>query len=153
MGFRGIRGALGCFALRWKIARIFHDFAELLRSAVEISFPECAEGARKSFAEFARVGFLLHSGPEVPVWMGEFGTCQQLDCGPNSDWFRLLIQLLQKNDLLSWSYWALNGTQSSGVTRKYDTVETFGLLSPNYSRIEATSLVGLLRTVETQPKQ
>lgn len=101
----------------------------------------------------ARVGFLLHSGPEVPVWMGEFGTCQQLDCGPNSDWFRLLVQLLQKNDLLSWSYWALNGTQSSGVTRKYDTVETFGLLSPNYSRIEATSLVGLLRTVETQPTQ
>ncbi|HTB97717.1 MAG TPA: cellulase family glycosylhydrolase [Terracidiphilus sp.] len=98
----------------------------------------------------ARVGFLFHSGPEVPIWMGEFGTCQDLQCGPNSDWFQLLIQLLQKNQQLSWSYWALNGTQSSGASRKYDTVETFGLLSPDYSRIEATRLVDLLRTVETQ---
>ena len=53
----------------------------------------------------ARVGFLLHVEPGVPLWVGEFGTCQDLNCGANADWFRLFMQLLQDNELLSWSYW------------------------------------------------
>src|SRR6516162_2050125 len=32
----------------------------------------------------ARVGFLLHAEPGVPLWVGEFGTCQDLNCGPNA---------------------------------------------------------------------
>ena len=99
----------------------------------------------------ARAGYLLHSEPAVPLWIGEFGTCQDLNCGPNSDWFRLFIQFLQKNELLSWSYWPLNGTQSSGVTRKYDALETYGLLSPDYRHIAAPRIVELLRTVEGPP--
>ena len=99
----------------------------------------------------ARAGYLLHSEPGVPLWVGEFGTCQDLNCGPNSDWFKLFIRLLQEDDRLSWSYWPLNGTQSGGVTRKYDAVETFGLLSTDYTRIGAPKIVELLRTVEGQP--
>lgn len=100
----------------------------------------------------ARAGFLLHATPAVPLWIGEFGTCQDLHCGSNSDWFRMFVELLQKSPQLSWSYWAVNGTQSSGVTRKYDTVEDYGLLTPDYAHIAAPELVGLLRTVEAQPK-
>ena len=96
----------------------------------------------------ARALFLLRS---APVWVGEFGTCQDLHCGPNSAWFRLFIEYLQRNPDLSWSYWPLNGTQSSGVTRKYDTVETFGLLSTDYRHSAAPELVQLLRTIETPP--
>ena len=96
----------------------------------------------------ARALFLLRS---APVWVGEFGTCQDLHCGPNSAWFRLFIEYLQRNPDLSWSYWPLNGTQSSGVTRKYDTVETFGLLSTDYQHSAAPELVQLLRTIETPP--
>jgi endoglucanase len=99
----------------------------------------------------ARVGYLLHAKPEVPLWVGEFGTCQDLNCGHNSDWFKLFIQLLQKDDLLSWSYWPLNGTQSSGATRKYDALETFGLLSPDHAHIGAPKIVELLHTIEAQP--
>jgi endoglucanase len=99
----------------------------------------------------ARAGYLLHAKPEVPLWVGEFGTCQDLNCGPNSDWFKLFIQLLQKDDLLSWSYWPLNGTQSSGATRKYDALETFGLLSPDHAHIGAPKIVELLHTIEAQP--
>jgi len=99
----------------------------------------------------ARAGFLMHSGPGVPLWIGEFGTCQDLNCGQNSDWFRLFMRLLQDNESLSWSYWALNGTQSSGRTRKYDTVESFGLLSKDYSRIAAPGIVDLLKTIEGRP--
>jgi endoglucanase len=99
----------------------------------------------------ARAGFLLHALPAIPLWIGEFGTCQDLNCGPNSVWFRLFIQYLQQHDALSWSYWPLNGTQSSGITRKFNDVETFGLLSADYQHIVAPGLVQLLRTVEMAP--
>jgi len=98
----------------------------------------------------ARTGFLLHVEPGVPLWLGEFGSCQTLDCGANSDWFKLFVRYLKENDL-AWSYWPLNGTQSSGVGRKYDTVETFGLLSPDYQHVAAPKIVELLRTIENQP--
>jgi endoglucanase len=99
----------------------------------------------------ARVGFLLHAQPAVPLWIGEFGTCQDLDCGSNSAWFRMFIRLLQENPDLSWSYWALNGTQSSGITRKYDAAEPYGLLSPDYRSIAAPKIIDLFRTIETPP--
>ena len=99
----------------------------------------------------ARAGFLLHAEPAVPLWIGEFGTCQDLNCGANSDWFRMFMRLLGENDLLSWSYWPLNGTQSSGQSRKYDAVEPFGLLSTDYKHIAAPKVVEMLRGVEGRP--
>ena len=57
------------------------------------------------------------------------------------------MRYLKENDL-AWSYWALNGTQSNGEGRKYDTVETFGLLSPDYKQVGAPKIVELLRTIE-----
>jgi endoglucanase len=95
----------------------------------------------------ARAGFLLHTEPGVPLWVGEFGTCQALDCGANSDWFVMYIRYMKENDL-AWSYWALNGTQSTGASRKYDAVEGYGLLSPDYQHIAAPKLVELLRTIQ-----
>src|SRR5277367_5937848 len=100
----------------------------------------------------ARAGFLLHIEPGVPIWVGEFGTCQSLECGANSDWFVRYIRYMKENDL-AWSYWALNGAQSSGVGRKCDTVETYGLLSPDYQHVAAPKIVELLQTVENQPAQ
>src|SRR5579863_6553459 len=100
----------------------------------------------------ARAGFLLHAEPGVPLWVGEFGTCQNLNCGANSDWFRLFIRLLHDNQLLSWSYWPLNGTQSSGGGRKYNAVETYGLLSPDYGHIGAPRIVELLQSIEAPPR-
>jgi endoglucanase len=99
----------------------------------------------------ARAGFLLQSKPAIPLWVGEFGTCQTLDCGDNSQWFRWFVQYLQEKNL-SWSYWPLNGTQSTGISRKYGEVETYGLLSPDYQHIGAPKIVELLRTIEN-PKQ
>lgn len=99
----------------------------------------------------ARAMFLLHTESENPIWVGEFGACQTLDCGANSDWLKLFIRLLKENPLISWSYWPLNGTQSSGLGRKYDTVEGYGLLSTDYQHIAAPKVVELLHTVEVQP--
>ena len=94
-----------------------------------------------------RAGYLLHAEPAVPLWVGEFGSCKTLDCGQNSQWFRWFMQYLKEKDL-SWCYWPLNGTQSSGESRKYDTVETYGLLTPDYQHVGAPKIVELLRTVE-----
>jgi len=99
----------------------------------------------------SRALFLLHTEPETPIWVGEFGACQTLDCGPNSDWLKLFIHLLKEEPAISWSYWPLNGTQSSGTGRKYDTAESYGLLSTDYQHIAALRVVELLRTVEIQP--
>jgi endoglucanase len=98
----------------------------------------------------ARALFLLHTEPATPIWVGEFGSCQGLDCGANSDWFRLFMRLLKENPQISWSYWPLNGTQSTGVGRKYGSVEDYGLLSADYRHIAAPKVVELLRTVEGQ---
>jgi endoglucanase len=96
----------------------------------------------------ARAGFLLHTEPGVPIWVGEFGTCQTLHCTFNSDWFRMYIRYLSEYPQISWSYWPLNGTQSGGAGRKYDTLEDYGLLSTDYQKIAAPEIVDLLRTVE-----
>jgi len=99
----------------------------------------------------ARATFLLRTKPETPLWVGEFGACQNLDCGANAEWLKLFIQFLKQNPLVSWSYWPLNGTQSTGVGRKYDSVETYGLLSTDYRSIAAPKIVELFRTIESQP--
>lgn len=98
----------------------------------------------------ARAGYLLHATPAVPLWIGEFGTCQALDCGANSEWFKLFVQVLKETELLSWSYWPLNGAQSSGVSRKYDMPETYGLLSPDYKSIAAPKIVELFQEIGAQ---
>jgi endoglucanase len=95
----------------------------------------------------ARWGYLLHAEPAVPLWIGEFGTCQTLECGDHGQWLRWLVQYMQENNL-SWSYWPLNGTQSSGRSRKYDAVETYGLLTPDYQHIAAPEILKLLQTIE-----
>jgi endoglucanase len=95
----------------------------------------------------ARWGYLLHAEPAVPLWIGEFGTCQTLDCGDHGQWLRWLVQYMLANDL-SWSYWPLNGTQSSGRSRKYDALETYGLLTPDYQHIAAPEILKLLQTIE-----
>ncbi|MFL6427418.1 MAG: glycoside hydrolase family 5 protein [Acidobacteriaceae bacterium] len=98
-----------------------------------------------------RAGYLLHAKPAVPLWVGEFGACQTLDCGDGSQWLRWFVQYLGEKDL-SWSWWPLNGTQSSGEGRKYDAVETYGLLTPDYQHIAAPKVIELLRTIESPRK-
>lgn len=112
-----------------------------------------AEHAFQSYEELkqtydARAGFLLHAEPAIPLWIGEFGACQTLQCANGGEWFRWFVRYLRENNL-GWSYWPLNGTQSSGVSRKYDSVETYGLLTPDYRHIAAPEMVKLLHSIET----
>ena len=96
----------------------------------------------------SRAGFLLEASPAVPLWVGEFGACQTLDCGAESQWFLWFVRYLKERNL-SWGYWPLNGTQSSGSSRSYDALESFGLLTTDYQHIAAPKMVALFRTVES----
>jgi endoglucanase len=115
-------------------------------------FYASGQHAMKSYDELKqlydkRLGPLLHPESGVPLWVGEFGGCQTLDCGEQSTWMRWFLQYLKENNL-NWSYWPLNGTQSSGTGRRYDTLEHFGLLSMDYQSIAAPKIVEIMHTIE-----
>lgn len=104
-------------------------------------------------------GFLIvqHSEgdlpPTAPLWVGEFGTCNAgLSCvssraGTNGTWFPQFAQYLRQGDI-DWSYWPLNGTQSSGARRKLGDPETYGVLDPTWSRPSSGPLLCALRSVQ-----
>lgn len=109
---------------------------------------------RQAFDE--RAGFLLHTTPAIPLWIGEFGTCQTLTpCGsdPKGIWIRGFVRYVKEHPELGWSYWPLNGTQSSGHSRKYDDREMYGLLTPDYQHIAAPKLLELFRSIGLQPQE
>jgi endoglucanase len=131
-------------ALTLKIANrlVYSPHAYASSSHTFASYKEMKE------AYDVRAGYLLQNKRAVPLWVGEFGTCQTLDCGANSQWFEWFVQYLRENKL-GWGYWPLNGTQSSGYSRTYDRLETYGLLSTDYQHIGAPKIADLLRTISS----
>ncbi len=57
----------------------------------------------------------------APVWVGEFGTpndnpdIQDTTPGSQGQWFSSLVQFLDANPSLNWTYWALNGEDRYGL--------------------------------------
>jgi len=131
-------------SLRVKDRLVYSPHAYFSPAHAFSSYQELHEAYR------VRAGFLLDQEPGVPLWVGEFGTCQTLDCGANSQWFLWFVRYLEENKL-GWGYWPLNGTQSSGSSRAYGTPETYGLLATDYRRVAAPRIVELLRKVGAQP--
>src|SRR5436309_5723104 len=70
----------------------------------------------------------------APVLVGEFGTgnnasdIQSATPGSQGQWFQSLINFVQNNASLNWTYWALNGEDS------------YGLLDNNYDSTPASPL-------------
>ena len=71
--------------------------------------------------------------------MGEFGTCDyQQSCiagtkpGSQGQWFSSLVQFIADKQV-SWSYWAVNGTESTAGSRIYGTLDWFGLLDHTWA--------------------
>jgi len=70
----------------------------------------------------------------APVLVGEFGTgnnasdIQSATPGSQGQWFQNLVNFLQNNPSLSWTYWALNGEDS------------YALLNNNYNPTPVSSL-------------
>lgn len=75
----------------------------------------------------------ISTGGTAPVWLGEFGTDNNISdiensaAGSQGQWFESLISYLQANPSIDWTYWALNGEDS------------YGLLDNNYDATPANA--------------
>lgn len=93
----------------------------------------------------------------APVWLGEFGNCHTASTcitdttsssGSGGLWFSSIRQYLAKYDL-DWSYWELNGTESSGVSRIFGSEETYGVLNPYWNAPAIPNELNPLPTLNT----
>jgi endoglucanase len=84
------------------------------------------------------------AGPHpVPIWLGEFGTNTTEPAAP---WLDALLATLDRTKV-GWSWWPLNGTQSSGSTRTAGARETFGLLDAEWRAPANPELSARLRAL------
>ncbi len=76
----------------------------------------------------------INANHTAPIMVGEFGTgntaseTQSATPGTQGQWFESLVNFLQNNPSVSWTYWALNGEDS------------YGLLDNNYDSTPASPL-------------
>lgn len=100
-----------------------------------------------------RWGFLITGTNPQPVWIGEFGTCNTSNnCVSSSNsndtgfWFDFFTAYLQQYNL-DWSYWALNGTQSTGRGRTFGDIESYGVLNTSWNGSAFAALSSRLDTM------
>lgn len=98
-------------------------------------------------------GYLATGSNPQPLWIGEFGTCNSADTcvssassGDNGYWFELATSYMQQYGL-NWSYWAINGTQSTGSGRTWGTAETYGILNTSWNGSALASLTARLQSL------
>jgi endoglucanase len=84
-------------------------------------------------------GYLVTGSNPQPLWIGEFGTCNTantcVNSGSNGDlgfWFNMITALIKQYGI-DWTYWAVNGTESTGSGRIYGAAETYGVLNPTWN--------------------
>ncbi len=98
-----------------------------------------------------RWGYLVTGSNPQPLWIGEFGTCNMSstcvgssNSSDNGYWFGFLASYIQQNGL-DWSYWAINGTQSTGSGRTYGAAETYGVLNSSWNGTASVPLTSTLQ--------
>jgi len=89
----------------------------------------------------------------APIWVGEWGSCHTgSDCisgnpGSAGYWFQCFVQYLTSADI-DWSWWAIDGTESSGGGRTWGAEETFGILNTRWSSVAYTPLLNALQKIQ-----
>ena len=103
----------------------------------------------------SRWGYLVTGSNPQPLWIGEFGTCNtattcvsSTSSSDNGYWFGYLTAYLQQNSV-DWSYWAINGTESTGSGRTYGSAETYGVLNTTWNAGALPALTQSLQTLMT----
>jgi aryl-phospho-beta-D-glucosidase BglC (GH1 family) len=95
--------------------------------------------------------FILHESSQlqVPIWLGEFNSCNTgLDCisstkhGSQGQWFQIMLQFLRENPEVGWSYYPVNGT--NWLNQR----EINGILKRDWASVKMAALVNALYTVE-----
>jgi endoglucanase len=108
-------------------------------------------------------GYLVTGSNPQPLWIGEFGNCHtSATCvtdttasdGSGGLWFSYIRQFLAANDI-DWSWWAVNGTETTGSGRTFGSEETYGVLNPywnapavpNQLPLSSLNVLGALQTI------
>ncbi len=80
----------------------------------------------------------------APVLVGEFGTgnnsseVQSATPGSQGQWFQSLVNYLQNNSSVNWTYWALNGEDSYGLLdNQYDLASASSLKQSDLASIQS----------------
>jgi endoglucanase len=88
----------------------------------------------------------------APILLGEFGTCTDIpacltgqQAGDQGTWFQLLHRFIAAHPELSWSFYALNGTNSNNCWADN------GLLNASWNNVASLTLQGTLRTLQPMP--
>ena len=86
-------------------------------------------------------GYIVSPGQTytAPIWLGEFGNCHTAglcvtDTTASSSglWFASIRHYIQQTGI-SWSWWAINGTETTGAGRTFGSEETYGILNPYWN--------------------
>ncbi len=96
-------------------------------------------------------GYLATGSSPQPLWIGEFGTCNaastcvsSTSSSDNGQWFGFITTYLRTHSV-DWSYWSINGTQSTGSGRTYGAAESYGLLNTSWNGSALTALTSSLQ--------
>jgi endoglucanase len=85
----------------------------------------------------------------APILLGEFGTCTDdprcLASGSQGTWFQMLLRFLREHPKLSWSFFALDGTNSNNCATDN------GLLNPAWNNLASLRLQASLLTAQDSP--
>lgn len=98
-------------------------------------------------------GYLATGSNPQPLWVGEFGTCNTastcINSGSNADlgfWFNMITAYMQQNGI-DWTYWAVNGTESTGSGRTYGAAESYGVLNATWNGSTNAALTARLQSM------
>ena len=70
--------------------------------------------------------------------------------GANGYWFGFLTTYIQTYSL-DWSYWSINGTESTGTGRTYGAQETYGVLNSSWNGSALSALTTKLQELVVYP--
>ena len=131
---------------RNKLVYAAHDYT-WNRSAAELQ--DEAEFTRRSFERFAALSVAGHDY-SAPVYISEWGSCLQPDgqnnkpCPADRIAYAKAFAKYAATTQIDFAYWPLNGDQMPGYNRRAGTVETYGLLRPDWSGYAAPDYVKAL---------
>ena len=104
-------------------------------------------------------GYLLGGNTPAPVWIGEFGDnasalTPHTGTAAPSGWRDYILAWLKDQDV-DWCWWALNPRHNKStvpgnpavVVHQQDEVETFGLLTPDWSGVGHPAAMTALKAI------
>jgi endoglucanase len=86
----------------------------------------------------------INANQTAPIMVGEFGTgnnasdIQSATPGSQGQWFESLVNFLQNNPSVNWTYWALNGEDSYGLLdNRYDSTPASALKQSELASVQS----------------